>query len=186
MSQTYKIAFIGEPGSGKTTCIAALSRIKPLNTDVGCTDELLQLKETTTVALDYGELDLDDGGRLQLYGLPGQARFRFMFDVVRDGLIGVVLLVDATSPTGFDGFSETLTVYAEELRCVPFVVALNKHVGMPAGLPEAVQMRLRESQLPAPILTVDARHRPDMARIAKMLFTLLDYNRFVAIPEEEA
>jgi signal recognition particle receptor subunit beta len=184
MSRIYKIAFIGEPGSGKTTCISALSQITPLDTEVACTDELAQRKATTTVALDYGELDLDDGEHLHLYGLPGQARFRFMFDVVREGLVGVVVLVDASSLTGIDGLAETLEVYAEELRCVPCVVALNKCAGHPpAGFAEAVQMKLLEHQLPAPILAVDVRRRRDMVRITELLFTLIDYVPSLSVPD---
>ncbi len=108
MSATWKLLFIGEPGAGKTTCIAAVSDIEPVSTDVGCTDELAQIKETTTVALDYGELDLGADGRLLLYGLPGQSRFRFMFDVVREDLLGVAVLVDAARADPLRGLRETL------------------------------------------------------------------------------
>jgi signal recognition particle receptor subunit beta len=182
---TYKIAFVGEPGSGKTTCIAALSEIRPFSTDVGCTDELALRKDTTTVAFDYGEMDLEDAGRLLLYGLPGQTRFRFMFDVVRDGLLGVVILVDATSTDPMRGFSETLAAYAEDFRDLPVVVGINKALQRPDGLMEQCESALRKHGLISPILCIDARQRRDIVRIFELLFMLLEYGPTFSVARME-
>lgn len=184
-SSTYKLAFIGEPGSGKTSCIAALSDVAPVDTEVGCTDVLVTRKSTTTVALDFGVLDMGEQGRLLLYGLPGQPRFRFMFDVVRAGLLGVVVLVDASSAHGLDGFDETLRTHRSGLGGLPFVVALNKSDAMAPDLPEHCRMRLRAHGLLAPILRVDARRREDVLRIAELIFTLLRYDQRVPEPAVE-
>ncbi len=181
MKTSHKIAFIGEPGAGKTTCIASLSEIPPIRTDVACTDELSLIKDTTTVAFDYGELDLDGSARLLLYGLPGQARFRFMFDVVRDGLLGVIVLVDAAAAgRAAAGLSETLETYSEELRDFPFVVALNKISVISEESKQQYQGLLRRHGLVAPILTVDARVRQDIARMCEVLFVMLEYGQHFA------
>lgn len=174
-SQTAKIAFIGEPGSGKTTCIGALSEIPPVSTDVGCTDELAAIKETTTVALDYGELPLDDGSRLLLYGLPGQARFHFMFDVIREGLLGIIVLVDGTSPRAAEGLEETLQTYVRELRSHPCVVAINKLDEAPQALRERCLQLLRDHHVPAPVNVIDARRKADIVRITGLLLTIRKY-----------
>lgn len=172
---TFKLAFIGAPGAGKTTCIGALSDIPPVCTDVECTDELIATKATTTVAFDYGEMSLGDDGRLLLYGLPGQARFQYMYSVVREGLLGTVLLVDAAAANGLDGLAETLQTYAHELRQVPCVVALNKHPGPDVAFKSACKRLLRLHHLVVPILTVDARNKADIATLFNLLFLQLEY-----------
>jgi len=174
MNATHKIVFIGEPGAGKTTCIAALSHVPPVSTDVDCTDELAARKATTTVALDYGEMDLGEQGRLLLYGLPGQARFRFMFDVVREGLLGAIVLVDATAPDPLAGLEETLATYASELADLPCVLALNKDATAGAALRQPCLDRLRHHGLVAPAIIVDARRREDIVRAFRLLFVQLE------------
>lgn len=174
MSTSHKLLFIGEPGAGKTTCIAALSEIPPVSTDVPCTDELALRKETTTVAFDYGELSLSGEDRLLLYGLPGQARFKFMFDVVRDGLLGVVILVDASADGALGGLRQTLETYADDVRELPAVVALNKSDAPPAALiRESIEL-LTHFGLVAPILSIDARRRSDIVKVFEALFVLLE------------
>ena len=169
----HKVVFIGEPGAGKTTCIAALSDIAPVTTDVECTDELALRKARTTVALDYGELALDDRARLLLYGLPGQERFRYMFEVVREGLVGAVCLVDASTDEGIAGLETTLSTYRTELAALPFVVVLNKEPTPRRALREGCLAALRRSDLVAPIVVADARSREAIARVFDLLFLLV-------------
>ena len=71
MLEANKIIFTGPVGSGKTTAIGAISDIPPVGTDVSCSDESALIKDTTTVAMDYSYISLDDGTRVHLYGTPG-------------------------------------------------------------------------------------------------------------------
>ena len=86
-----KVAFIGGVGSGKTTIISELSRIEPVNTDVESTVDIG--KPLTTVGIDYGHIALERDLSIGLYGVPGQQRFSFVWDFVKDGLWAVVILV---------------------------------------------------------------------------------------------
>ncbi|PJJ99845.1 GTP-binding protein [Lysobacteraceae bacterium NML75-0749] len=172
---SFKIAFIGPPGVGKTTCIRALSDIAPVDTDVASTDDLIYMKPTTTVAFDYGEMDLRDDGRLLLYGLPGQARFSYMYSIVREGLLGTIVLVDAAAPDGLEGFRETLDAYAVELRKAPCVVAVNKDSPTLKNTLLECQRLMRTYRLTVPLLHVDIRQMTDMGLLFHLLFTQLQY-----------
>ena len=172
---TFKLAFIGEPGAGKTTCINALSDFPAVSTDVACTDELAEIKETTTVAFDYGEMDLGEQGRLLLYGLPGQSRFGFMMDVLRENLAGIVLLVDAQSRAPMLGLTTTVDTHLATLREYPFVVAINKTRGSEDELRRQAVAVLSKHKLVAPVLTVNARQREDLARMFDLIFLCAEH-----------
>ena len=63
-------------------------------------------KGQTTVAMDYGTLQLDAQTKVHLYGTPGQERFDFMWEILAQGGLGLVLLLDNcllyTSPSPRD------------------------------------------------------------------------------------
>lgn len=172
---TFKLVFIGEPGAGKTTCISALSDFPVVSTEVECTDALTQIKKTTTVALDYGEMDLGDQGRLLLYGLPGQTRFNFMMNVVKENLVGIVLLVDAQSRSPIEGLTATLQAHQEALSENPFVVVVNKSQDDPYALRQQATMVLRRHRMVAPTLSMDVRHRNELAGIFDLLFLCAEH-----------
>lgn len=97
----HKLLFIGPVGAGKTSAIRALcDEHDNLQTEAKASDLTGLRKATTTVAMDYGCLTLSDGEAVQLYGTPGQARFRFMWDLLANNLAadcaGIVFLVDNT------------------------------------------------------------------------------------------
>lgn len=97
----YKIIFTGPVGAGKTTAISSLSDIPPVKTDRLASDMTRKRKPETTVAMDYGLVNLADGVAIHLYGTPGQERFDFMWEILVEGGIGLVLLIDNTRPDPF-------------------------------------------------------------------------------------
>ena len=92
--QQYKIVFAGSMGAGKTEAIRSLSEIPVLATEAFNTDDQSHKKMNTTVGIDYGEVTLEDGNKVGLYGTPGQGRFDFMWGVICKGAIGMILLID--------------------------------------------------------------------------------------------
>jgi len=96
----HKIIFIGPVGAGKTTAISVLSDSESLNTDAVVSDATAMRKGTTTVAMDYGRIALGDSDVVHLYGTPGQARFKFMWELLVSELAadcaGLVMLLDIT------------------------------------------------------------------------------------------
>ncbi len=97
MAINYKLVFAGPVGAGKTTAIQSLSEIDVVNTDVATSDEVRAFKKSTTVALDYGLMKLDDGTNVRLYGAPGQKRFDFMWDILTENALGLVLMLKGSA-----------------------------------------------------------------------------------------
>ena len=87
-----KIIFAGPVGSGKTTSISSVSDILVVGTEAKATDEVAQRKDNTTVAMDYGVLNLENGSKVHLYGTPGQDRFNFMWEILSENAMGFVIL----------------------------------------------------------------------------------------------
>ncbi|WP_269915456.1 GTP-binding protein [Acinetobacter sp. HY1485] len=96
--QKYKIVFGGTMGAGKSSAIQILSDIPVVSTEAVNTDIAAHTKALTTVGIDYGEIVLDDGATIGLYGTPGQERFNFMWSIVCKGAIGTVVLIDHSGP----------------------------------------------------------------------------------------
>ena len=96
--QQYKIVFGGTMGAGKSRAIKALSDIPVVSTEAVNTDLDAHSKYLTTVGIDYGEISLEDGTKIGLYGTPGQDRFDFMWTIVCKGAMGTVVLIDHSNP----------------------------------------------------------------------------------------
>jgi len=75
MSQ-YKIIFTGPVGAGKTTAIHSISDIPPVKTDAAASDMTKSRKAATTVAMDYGVMNLTDGEKNSFVRNAGAGAFR--------------------------------------------------------------------------------------------------------------
>jgi uncharacterized protein len=154
-----KILVAGGFGVGKTTLVRSLSEITPLLTEetmttasVGVDDiSAVPGKRTTTVAMDFGRITVDDALILYLFGAPGQERFWFMWDELARGSVGVVVLVD------LHRIEECFpSVDYCENRRLPFVVALNLFPGT-EGFPVEIVRDALALAPDVPIVRTDAR-----------------------------
>ncbi|UPG88458.1 ATP/GTP-binding protein [Luteibacter aegosomaticola] len=174
MQRDYKIVFLGPMGAGKTTAISAISTRPPVATEVRNTDLAAHGKASTTVALDYGEVALDDGGMLRLYGVPGQSRFAFMWPMVGKGALGAVLLMDATRADGLTGLDPFLDSFDALFRAGRAVVGVGRSNEPGAHSVDDVSGHLAERGLFAPVFSVDVRQRADVHLLLDVLFVQIE------------
>src|SRR5690606_33756509 len=157
-----KILIAGGFGVGKTTFVGAASEIEPLSTEELITsasvgiDDLggVEGKTTTTVALDFGRITIDQHGIvLYLFGTPGQRRFWFLWNELSAGALGAVVLADTRR------LEECFeAVHFFENRGIRFLVAVNEFDGAFRYDPEEVRAAL-ELHPDVPIVLCDARDR---------------------------
>ncbi|MEU0720087.1 ATP/GTP-binding protein [Streptomyces lavendulocolor] len=178
-----KVVIVGGFGVGKTTLVGSVSEIRPLTTEetmtqagVGIDDTAgVERKSSTTVAMDFGRISINEELVLYLFGTPGQERFWFLWRGLFEGALGAVVLVDTRRlEVSFDVIGRL------EERGVPFVVAVNSFPGAPEHPLEELRAAL---DLPGsvPIVVCDARRR-DSSRDA--LMTLMRYLHSLAVTPE--
>jgi small GTP-binding protein len=124
--QTVKMVVTGPFSSGKTQFIRTISEIDVVSTERRITsDAESSVKDDTTVAMDFGRITVDDDLVLYLFGTPGQRRFDFMWEILAEGMLGFIVLVDSARPETFRearSILETFRAFAP----TPYIVAANK------------------------------------------------------------
>lgn len=123
--QTVKMVVTGPFNSGKTSFIGAVSEIPVVRTERKITDLSRAVKGQTTVAMDFGRITIDNDLALYLFGTPGQKRFDFMWEILSEGMLGFVVLVDSARPETFREARRILDTF-RGYSPTPFVIAANK------------------------------------------------------------
>lgn len=175
MSNNYKLIFTGPSGAGKSTAIASLSDIPVVTTEEKSTELIPNAYKTTiTVALDYGMIRLKNDDKIHLYGTPGQERFSFMWDILTEGGLGLVLLIDNTRPDPIADMQFFLTAFTEFIRKTKVVIGITRMDVAPQPKLKQYHLKLKEMGLTLPIFTVDARSQRDVSLLLQALLYSLD------------
>jgi hypothetical protein len=173
--QTVKMVITGPYASGKTEFIKSISEIDVVSTEAGVSANTYEatVKSETTVAMDFGRITVDDDLVLYLFGTPGQRRFDFMWEILAEGMLGFVVMVDSTKPETFreaKSILETFRAYAP----TPYVVAANKQ-----DIPEAwpaddlrIALRIEENVKLLPCVAKDKESVKNV--LLELLYAILE------------
>ena len=171
-THTFKILVTGPFAAGKTSLITAVSQTDVVSTDVVTSGEESDVKSHTTVAMDFGTYQLDDEGvNLLFFGTPGQARFRFMTDILKGDVDIVAFVIDAEARHTHAAAGVELRSLLSDLR-VPAVIAVNRCDDQAVAERLARTLGALDGVAVVPCQLVDAESGREV--VVEVLLTLLD------------
>lgn len=140
--QTVKMVVTGPFSAGKTQFIRTISEIDVVSTERKLSSDAERIKEETTVAMDFGRITVDDELVLYLFGTPGQRRFDFMWEILSEGMLGFIVLIDSVRPETFREAKHILEIFRGYAQ-TPYIVAANKQDMIDAWSPEDLRIALK-------------------------------------------
>ena len=172
-----KIVIAGPFAAGKTQFINTVSEIKTVSTERR-TQQLSEksVKDYTTVAMDFGKIRIDDEHELYLFGTPGQFRFDFMWEILGEGALGIITLVDSTNPTTFHEARKIINFFQSRFP-VPMVVGANKQDLPNAWSPEDVRIALDiDEEEGIPVVPLSAVNKDSVKNVLLILLEIVKSN----------
>jgi signal recognition particle receptor subunit beta len=172
----HVILFTGPMGAGKTTSIQSLSEIEVVRTEANNSERHIVDKETTTVALDYGEILVDADEKVRLYGIPGQQRFNFMWSILKKRAKGMILLVNSDAPDPIGEMTFFLDEFRELYDRGGVVIGITRAdvVAGPSLDDFAKALERTNPGLLIPVFTVDPRDRDQMVNVLLALIANIE------------
>lgn len=174
-NMAYKIIFTGPVGAGKTTAINVISDIPTVRTESIATDMTRDQKHETTVAMDYGRINLPNNTAVHLYGTPGQERFDFMWEILVEGGIGLVLLINNNRPNPIQDMQFFVSAFKEFIQSTAVVIGIT-HTDIKAQ-PTIADFQRELSAIGLhgiPVFEVDTRQRRDIVLLIESLLCSID------------
>jgi uncharacterized protein len=166
----YKIVVTGPFNSGKTEFVKNGSDIPMVETEKNITTEDRGIKASTTVAMDFGRMEID-GDTVHLFGTPGQTRFNFMWEILAKEMNGFIVLVDSTDTPSFPDAAELIEQFSSFVD-VPHIVVSNKmDLDGAAGVDEVRSGTRAASDVP--VLEAIATNKASVRNVVKQMLALI-------------
>ena len=156
-----KLAIVGEVGSGKTQLVHTLSEITPLETEAKSSVDIG--KEHTTVGIDYGRITITDDTVLGLYGVPGQERYSFLWELVNKSLWGLLILIKYGDTPDYQNLDNLLKFFDPNKTRTTCVIGISHCENASEDeldlLTIQAQSLLDNHEIKAPIIHIDSRDK---------------------------
>jgi uncharacterized protein len=182
--EIMRLVVTGCVGAGKTTFIRSISEIDVVDTDRKATDEVSEIKQNTTVSMDFGKLSFSPEMSLHIYGTPGQSRFNFMWEMLISKADVYILLVAAHRPSEFHQARRIMN-FMNQCKPIPMLIGITHNDCPGAWSQENITLAL--GYLPdaprPPITLVDANDQDSVAEA--ILLLLATAFEGAECPEEE-
>ena len=172
--QGFKFVLAGPVGAGKSTALRTLSDIAPVSTEMPLSDGPMGDKTTTTVALDFATILLDDGTPLQLFGLPGQEHFSHMRDIVMRGALGTLVLLRGDDPDIAAHCAHWVRIVADIDADMPLAIGITRTDLAPHFRMDTVRRAIAGRMPPVPVMTIDAREREQVSQLVRALLLMME------------
>ncbi|MDO6683040.1 MULTISPECIES: ATP/GTP-binding protein [unclassified Oceanobacter] len=176
MTKENKIIFIGPMGAGKSTAISTISDEAPVATEARNSNTAQVNKATTTVAMDYGRILLDNNDSVHLYGIPGQQHFSFIWPIVAKGALGAILLLDCSQSNWKQQLLVFLQAFESMAHSGRIAIALNRSLF--TDTEECFDI-LSEENIFAPVFNADPRNRDDVLLLLQALIANAESEDFL-------
>jgi uncharacterized protein len=121
--EIMRLVVTGTVGAGKSTFIRSASEIEVVDTDRKATDEVSDMKQNTTVSMDFGTLQFGEDMALHIYGTPGQVRFDFMWEILIERAHAYVLLIAAHRPSEFH-HARRIMNFMNQRANIPMIIGI--------------------------------------------------------------
>ena len=171
--QTVKVVATGPFNAGKTQFIRSISEIDVVSTESKPTGPAERMRDETTVAMDFGRITIDDDLVLYLFGTPGQRRFDFMWEILTEGMLGFIVLVDSTRPETFREARYILHVFRSH-SSTPYIVAANKQDLPDVWSPEDLRIALKIDRDIKVVPCVATDREQVKKALLELLYTVLE------------
>jgi small GTP-binding protein len=171
--QTVKMVITGPFSAGKTEFIRSVSEIDVVATERRISRLEERIKDQTTVAMDFGRITVDDDLVLYLFGTPGQRRFNFMWEILSEGMLGFIVLLDSVRPETFREARDILETF-RSYASVPYVVVANKQDLEDAWEPEDLRIALRIPHDIKVLPCVATRRESVKTVLLELLYSILE------------